>query len=114
MTKHTDSKRKADKNRPSARSRGYTRRWEKARLAYLRDNPLCVLCLAIGQTTPATVVDHKTAHKGNQELFWSRANWQSLCDTCHSSVKQAEERNGYLRGAGADGVPLSVGHHWNG
>jgi 5-methylcytosine-specific restriction endonuclease McrA len=100
--------------RQSAAARGYGPRWRKARLTYLRENPLCVLCLAFGQSTPATVVDHKTPHKGSPKLFWSQSNWQSLCKTCHDAAKQAEERTGWLRGADKDGVPLDAGHHWHG
>jgi 5-methylcytosine-specific restriction enzyme A len=113
MTKQTDRKRKADKYRPNARQRGYTRRWEKAREAFLRENPLCALCQAIGRTTPATIVDHRTPHRGDPKLFWEQSNWQSLCKSCHDSVKQAEEQTGWLRGADKDGVPLDVGHHWH-
>jgi 5-methylcytosine-specific restriction endonuclease McrA len=107
------SKVRADKNRPNSRQRGYTRRWEKARLAYLREHPLCVLCQAIGRTTQATVVDHKTPHHGDPAIFWDVSQWQSVCQPCHDSVKQAQERTGWLRGADKDGVPLDVGHHWH-
>jgi 5-methylcytosine-specific restriction endonuclease McrA len=40
----------------------------------------------------ATVVDHIIPHKGDRKLFWSRANWQPLCVSCHSSRKQRLER----------------------
>ena len=33
--------------------------------------------------TPATVVHHKKAHKGDYELFWSIDNWESACKPCH-------------------------------
>jgi 5-methylcytosine-specific restriction protein A len=39
---------------------------------------------------PATEVDHKKAHHGDQGLFWDRYNWQALCKPCHSR-KTAEE-----------------------
>ena len=68
----------------------------------------------LGSHPPATVVDHKIPHKGDSVLFWNQENWQSLCGTCHDSVKQAEERTGWLRGADKDGVPLNAGHHWHG
>ncbi|TPW30330.1 HNH endonuclease, partial [Martelella alba] len=41
---------------------------------------------------PAVVVDHIRPHRGNDDLFWDRANWQPLCRHCHNSAKQAEER----------------------
>ena len=77
----------ADLYRPNARQRGYTRPWDKERAIYLLANPTCARCPA-----PATVVDHIMAHKGNQALFWNRANWQPLCGTHHNSWKQSQER----------------------
>lgn len=71
--------------------RGYGYKWQKAREAFLRENPLCVMCTAQGVVTVATVVDHITPHRGDQSLFWRRSNWQSLCSTHHSRDKQREE-----------------------
>jgi 5-methylcytosine-specific restriction endonuclease McrA len=71
--------------------RGYGYKWQQARIRHLQQQPLCVYCEANGRITAATVVDHKTPHRGDMNLFWDRANWQSLCSTCHSSVKQREE-----------------------
>ena len=73
----------ADRRELNSHERGYTTAWGKARAAYLRQNPLCAICLAADILTPATVVDHKIDHKGNQELFWDLSNWQSLCKHCH-------------------------------
>jgi 5-methylcytosine-specific restriction protein A len=81
-----------DARRGSARERGYTRRWDKARATYLQSHPLCVMCGKAGRITPANVVDHIIPHRGDQVLFWdTEKNWQSLCEWHHSSVKQAEE-----------------------
>ncbi len=74
--------------------RGYGYRWQKARIGHLRHHPLCVMCEAEGRVELATVVDHKIPHRGDQELFWNRSNWQSLCATHHSSDKQREEGSG--------------------
>jgi 5-methylcytosine-specific restriction enzyme A len=49
-----------------------------------------VECLKENRTTAATVVDHKTPHRGNQELFWDENGWQSLC-TLHHNQKTASE-----------------------
>jgi 5-methylcytosine-specific restriction protein A len=57
-------------------------------------NPLCVLCKADGRLTPATVVDHKTPHKGNKGLFYDVDNFQALCKQCHDS-KTAKEDGGF-------------------
>jgi len=97
-------------NRGSARERGYTWRWQKARATFLRNNPLCVKCREAGRITPATVVDHIVPHKGDSALFWDTSNWQALCDAdpwrCHSSVKQREER-GKAQPIGEDGWPIT-------
>lgn len=83
-----DRERKArhDAERPTARERGYDSKWDKERAAYLKAHPRCVMCCA-----PSRVVDHKTPHRGDKKLFWSRSNWQPLCTPCHSSRKQSME-----------------------
>ena len=78
--------------------RGYNYRWQKARLAHLRDNPLCVMCKEQdNRVAVATVVDHKIPHRGDMVLFWDETNWQSLCASHHSSDKQREEKSGTQR-----------------
>lgn len=73
--------------RGSARERGYTWRWEKARALFLAKNPLCRPCSLKKppQLTPATVVDHIVDHKGDQVLFWAEGNWQPSCQSCHDA-----------------------------
>lgn len=96
--------------RGSASERGYNGRWQKARATYLRQHPLCIHCLRIGQTVAASVVDHIQPHKlhdalasGDDDListaqsrFWDTGNWQSLCKRCHD-VKTATEDGGFGR-----------------
>lgn len=84
-----DAARKArfDRTRPSSSARGYGRDWERARASFLREHPRCALCAA-----RATVVDHRTPHKGDVGLFWNRSNWQALCAHCHNATKQRAER----------------------
>lgn len=83
-----------DQRRGSSSSRGYDRRWEKARLTFIHENPLCVICLANGRVERATVVDHIIPHKGDKELFHDRTNLQALCGPCHSA-KTAREDGGF-------------------
>lgn len=83
------SKARADRNRPSARARGYDSKWQRESKAFLADHPFCAAC-----DSPATVVDHITPHKGDQHLFWDRGNWQPLCTSCHSR-KTAREDGGF-------------------
>lgn len=87
MARDRERKARHDAQRPNASERGYGFKWREARTAYLVKHPLCVKC---GQ--PATVVDHKTPHKGDTKLFWSRSNWQGLCAHHHNSSKQSEEK----------------------
>jgi 5-methylcytosine-specific restriction protein A len=91
--------------RPSARERGYTRTWEKARKQFLLSHPCCAMCAQEGRVRAATVVNHKVAHRGNQELFWSVDNWEALCKRHHDSDAQRIDRGSYRR-VGLDGWPL--------
>lgn len=87
-TVHSESWRTSDQN---STDRGYTYAWKKARAAYLAVNPICVFCQRKDLIEPATVVDHKIPHRGDQTLFWDRDNWQSLCKPCHDGEKQRQE-----------------------
>lgn len=72
--------------RLSSTKRGYGYRWQKIRIAFLQQNPLCVMCQKEEVIKPATVVDHIQPHKGDQALFWDQNNWQPLCNPHHRSV----------------------------
>lgn len=85
-------KRYAERARGSSAERGYDSRWRKARITFLRENPLCVVCHANGILTPATVVDHIIPHKGDKNLFWDVDNWQALCKPCHDRKTATEDR----------------------
>ena len=89
-----------------------TRRWIRGRLIHLNLKPLCVYCLQVGVTTPATVVDHIKPHMGDEELFFDTGNWQSLCTHCHDSVKAREESRGCSVGHDVNGMPVG-NHPWN-
>lgn len=73
----------SDALRGSAAFRGYDRKWQAARKAFLEKNPLCAACMKAGRLTPATVVDHIVPHRGDLRLFWDEKNWQPLCKSCH-------------------------------
>jgi 5-methylcytosine-specific restriction protein A len=64
--------------------------WRRRRAAQLAREPLCAYCRAEGRAAAATVADHKEPHRGDWEKFIGGA-LQSLCHSCHSSVKQTEE-----------------------
>lgn len=80
-------------DRPGADKRGYNRRWQRARLLYLREHPYCVSCMEQGKMVEATVVDHIRPHRGDATLFWDKANWQSLCKPCHDKKTWNEDSN---------------------
>ena len=97
---------KYDALRGSSADRGYGYRWQQARLRHLEANPLCVMCASEGRVVEAQVVDHIKPHKGNQTLFWSASNWQSLCKRHHDSDKQLiEAGKAPRRTIGRDGWP---------
>lgn len=83
-----------DARRGSASSRGYGRRWQRESKAFLKVNPLCVICHGKGVVKAASCVDHIKPHKGDKKLFWARSNWQGLCNTCHNK-KTATENGGF-------------------
>lgn len=82
---HRGRQPRRDDDRPNSAERGYDHRWRKVRLAFLRDHPLCCACEAMGMIVVATEVDHKIPHRGDEQLFWSDTNLQSLCKRCHSA-----------------------------
>lgn len=84
--------RSQERQRGSARERGYDSKWERESKAFLAlpENRLC----ACGCGRPADMVDHKTAHKGDRRLFWSRSNWQPMNRRCNSR-KAARAEGGF-------------------
>lgn len=84
------------------------RAWRAKRAAHLAKEPLCRYCAREGRLTPGDVVDHVTPHKGNRWDFY-HGEVQTLCHTCHSSVKQREENGFESRIAKRH----RLDHHWN-
>jgi len=68
----------------------WTARWRAIVAAQLRAQPCCATYAREGVITVATVCDHVVSHRGDPHLFWHGES-QSLCKTCHDSVKQTEE-----------------------
>jgi 5-methylcytosine-specific restriction enzyme A len=79
---------RSDEQRGTSAKRGYGHKWQVARRAFLREHPTCMECELSGIVTASTVVDHIVPHRGDEELFWDRSNWQSLCET-HHNIKTA-------------------------
>lgn len=78
---HRERERQVDRQRGSAASRGYDRRWRRLREAYLAQNPVCAIC----EHAPAIEVDHIEPHRGDIVKFWNFSNLQGLCKSCHSA-----------------------------
>lgn len=64
--------------------------WRRIRADQLAKEPLCRYCKERGKLTPANVADHIIPHRGDRKAFFY-GQLQSLCDHCHSSIKQREE-----------------------
>ncbi|GAB3282555.1 hypothetical protein GCM10027347_58850 [Larkinella harenae] len=77
--RHVDPKQVRNSN-----EMGYTYRWQKFRLAFLRKHPLCIACQKKGIVTAATDVDHVVPHRGDPIKFWA-GPFQALCKPCHSA-----------------------------
>lgn len=86
--------------------------WQRKRRYQLNKYPLCNYHLQKGETVAATVADHVTPHRGNKELFFN-GELQSLCKSCHDSIKQGEETRGYRLDVGLDGWPIDNKHPAN-
>lgn len=102
------------RNRSLGRQMMNSRRWRSVSKAFLAEpgNGICHHCRRV----PATMVDHRIAHKGNPHLFWDRANWVPCCGPCNSR-KAAQAEGGFgnapgafkprrLKGVDVDGWPL--------
>ena len=90
----------------------HTQRWRRRAALQLKLEPLCAICLQNGQVVPATDADHIVPHKGDERAFWF-GELQSLCGSCHQSVKQKEEKRGYRSDIGVDGWPTDPRHPAN-
>lgn len=97
------------RDRPKTAARGYGGRWQRERLRYLAEHPLCRMCEEQGRVTEAKVVDHIIPHKGDPVLMWDQTNWQSLCKPHHDRDKQSQDKGGNKRTVviGADGWPVT-------
>jgi 5-methylcytosine-specific restriction protein A len=82
-----------------------TARWKALRHARLTEQPLCERCLLQEIIEPATVVHHKTPHRGNLDLFWS-GPFENLCAPHHNGQGQREDHGLRTIQFGPDGWPI--------
>ena len=80
-----------ERERGTARERGYNKRWDRVSILYRRAHPLCLGCQAIGRVMPTQVVDHIIPHRGDYNLMWDERNWQPACAWHHDVIKQRLE-----------------------
>lgn len=72
-----------------------TARWERLRQAiFLRDRYTCQRseCQRLEGNTSLLVCDHIKPHRGDERLFWSESNLQTMCKPCHDRIKQQTEQ----------------------
>lgn len=108
-------KRRYDRDRAGKPGRNWykLKAWTLSRMAQLTKQPWCERCLNRNVETPATVVNHRKAHKGDWKLFIDPDNHESVCEHCHNSEIQSEEMNGFTKELGADGWPIDPNHPAN-
>jgi 5-methylcytosine-specific restriction protein A len=82
--------------RATARERGYSVAWEKARKGFLAKHPWCECPDHKGKSDAprSDTVDHVIPHMGDKALFWLRSNWCAMSAACHSR-KTATEDGGF-------------------
>ena len=102
----------SDRKRGNRHKRGYGHSWDKLRAVILsRDSHCCVMCDALGRTTPANTVDHITPKSlGGSDR---PDNLQSLCQDCHAFKTARETKARPGKECNIDGQPLDRSHHWN-
>ena len=89
----TKRQQRADKNRGSSSQRGYDYKWQKYRIDYLKENPLCKDCLEEGRYVSSKEIDHVIPISGPEDhLFWDPNNHRALCKRHHSAKTMRENR----------------------
>lgn len=71
-------------------------KWRKISKEFLAKYNVCVICGA-----KATIADHITPHRGNEDLFYDTNNLQPMCWSCHTRKTLAENNN--FQGSKGDG-----------
>ncbi|MCJ8325222.1 MAG: HNH endonuclease [Rhizobiales bacterium] len=108
LSKQTPARKLYDDRRGSSTARGYDSHWQKSRIGFLSNNPLCVFCKRVGIVTAAVLVDHIKPHKDDKKLFWKRDNWQALCAHHHNADKASIESK-WLKGLLPDEALQGIG-----
>jgi len=106
MSKANDTARKPWAKRPDAPQRLHGRAGVERRARWMRENPLCVKCLAMTprRLTAGTDLDHVVALAAGGVDDGS--NFQTLCRTCHTKKSLADKGYRYRPSIGLDGYAL--------
>lgn len=83
-----------ERERRTARERGYDAKWDRESGQYRREHPLCEYCELEGRVSAAELVDHLYPHRGDRWLFWLKLLWVSCCARCHNGMKKQAEMSG--------------------
>lgn len=91
-----ENRKQHDRNRGSARARGYSTAWDRLSKHWRATHPWCVVCKATtGRLVPAEVVDHVVPLRVALDRVLDASNLQSLCKSCNAAkVKDDERRYG--------------------
>ena len=81
-------------DRPPANERGYDYLWQKVRNRFIKNNPICVVCLKDQRITDADEIDHIVPIKVAPDRRLDTANLQALC-RYHHALKTAEDKKLY-------------------
>lgn len=102
----------------SARAEAYRRlyrtpTWRSLRRQQLARAPFCCRRIHGQVLVEATVVNHKTPHRGDEGLFFDPTNLESVCKPCHDGPIQGEERRGFSGAVDPSGWPTDPRHRAN-
>jgi hypothetical protein len=90
-----------------------TKQWKAMRARQLTKHPYCQCPHCEGKRIPANTVDHVDPHQGDTRKFYG-GKLQSLTHSCHSKMKQSQERggHGFDIGCNVNGEPLNKTAAW--
>lgn len=87
-----DLKKKKEPNKNRSAKYYNSKSWQTIRNRYIRDYPLCEICLSKGITKAAEEVHHKkfilsgTTEAERFDLLTDKSNLISVCKECHSKL----------------------------
>lgn len=107
---------KSDARSPQAalyRAMYWTPEWRALKKAQLQAEPWCCRATHGNVLVPASIANHKVAHRGDRALFFCARNLESVCKPCHDGPIQREERRGFSPAVDGGGWPTDPRHRAN-